>query len=87
MEIEESILQQEVNKLRRKTGSKQQQQQQPSQQRRPQQQQQQDQNPENYEPSPEELAFMESLEAGTSQAEEQKELFSFDAEEENCLPY
>lgn len=85
MEIEESILQQEVNKLRRKTGSKQQQQQQPSQQRRPQQQQQQDQNPENYEPSPEELAFMESLEAGTSQAEEQKELFSFDAEEEKLL--
>lgn len=84
MEIEESILQQEVNKLRRKTGSKQQQQQQPSQQRRP-QQQQQDQNPENYEPSPEELAFMEGLEAGTSQAEEQKELFSFDAEEEKLL--
>ena len=84
MEIEESILQQEVNKLRRKTGSKQQQQQQqPSQQRRP--QQQQDQNPENYEPSPEELAFMESLETGTSQGEEQKELFSFDAEEEKLL--
>lgn len=83
MEIEESILQQEVNKLRRKTGSKQQQQQQPPQQRRP--QQQQDQNPENYEPSPEELAFMQSLETGSPQQEEQKELFSFDAEEEKLL--
>ncbi len=76
MEIDESILQQEVNKIRRKTGSKQQQQKLT---------QQQDQNPDTYEPSPDELAFLGSMESGNVKPEEEKNLFSFDAEEEKLL--
>jgi DNA primase len=80
MEIEEVILQQEVNKIRRKSGSKQtQQQQQRSTQTR------QDQGTDNFEPSSDELAFMESLEGITSITEDPRDVFIFDAEEENLL--
>lgn len=78
MEIEESILQQEVNKIRRKIGSKQQQSQQS-------QQQQQSSSPDNYEPSSDELAYLEGLEAGTAKKAEEKDPFNFDTEEEKLL--
>lgn len=77
MEIEESILQQEVNKIRRKSGSKQQQSQQS--------QQQQASSPDNYEPSSAELAYLETLEKASEKAEEEKNLFNFDSEEEKLL--
>jgi DNA primase len=80
MEIEEVILQQEVNKIRRKSGSKQTQQQQQRSTQTP-----QDQGTDNFEPSSDELAFMESLEGITSITEDPRDVFIFDAEEENLL--
>jgi len=77
MEIEESILQQEVNKIRRKIGSKQQGQSSQTQQTSP--------SPDNYEPSSEELAYLQTLEKTSEKAEEEKNLFNFDSEEEKLL--
>lgn len=77
MEIEEVILQQEVNKIRRKSGSKQ--------QGQSSQTQQAASSPYNYESSSEELAYIETLEKTSEKAEEEKNLFNFDSEEEKML--